>query len=171
DITKTATADHYPLSYNQQRLYILHQLQPDSPAFNMPGVIQLEQKVEEKHVRRTVAYLVERHESFRTAFKIIDLQPRQFIRDTVETPMEYIDISHSTEPEKQEQLQKLQQKIMGEPFNLEKAPLLRILLLKTEEETYRLIFNMHHIISDGWSLELLKQEFMQVYDAYSRDRQ
>jgi len=166
DIPGAEAKDYYPLSFNQQRLYILHNLQPLSPAFNMSGHIELRHEVDKTRVEQALNRVTERHESFRTAFKTVDDLPCQQVVKGVDLSLETIDISLAEPGKKQREAERVYKKISTEPFDLTRAPLFRSTLLKLEPQLYWLLFSMHHIISDGWSLQILKQEFTRLYEDY-----
>ncbi len=115
-------------------------------------------------VRRVFGQLMDCHESLRTAFKTVDHQPRQFIRRDLDVPFETVDISTMAPAERPARRDLLYSRLAARPFDLSEAPLFRVKLVKLEPTYYHLMFNMHHIVSDGWSLEVLKKEFIQLYE-------
>ncbi|MCP4156928.1 MAG: amino acid adenylation domain-containing protein, partial [bacterium] len=157
--------EYYPLSYNQQRMYILHEMQPDSTAYNIPGYVDLEHAIEPKDAKKILDVLISRHESLRTLFKKVDDQPRQFIVKTVKNPLETIDVSTLETAEKKQTLENIYKETASKPFDLTRPPLLRARLIKMASQNYRLMFNLHHIITDGWSQEILKKEFIRIYES------
>ncbi|MCP4157509.1 MAG: AMP-binding protein, partial [bacterium] len=156
--------EYYPLSYNQQRMVILYEMQPESSAYNIPGYIDLEHQVEPKDTAKALEVLISRHESLRTLFKKVEDHPRQFIVETVKNPLETIDVSALETTKKKRTLETIYNETASKPFELTKPPLLRARLVKMAEKSYRLMFSLHHIISDGWSMEILKKEFMRIYE-------
>ncbi|MCP5052504.1 MAG: amino acid adenylation domain-containing protein, partial [bacterium] len=166
DLEKIEEREFYPLSFNQERLWFLHRLEPSGSSFNMPGHIPLEGPVEENHIRETLARLFERHESFRTRFKEVDKVPVQFIVEEVEIPFRFIDISGLEEVERERERERIYKNVAQTPFDLEQPPVFRSLLVKVTEDRFEFIYNKHHIISDGWSAAILAREFMQIYDGY-----
>ncbi|UCH95077.1 MAG: amino acid adenylation domain-containing protein, partial [Candidatus Aminicenantes bacterium] len=157
--------EYYPLSYNQQRMYILHQLAPASPAYNMPGYIRLGHATDEGAVMQVLNRLIARHHSFRTLFRTTAEGVGQFVRRDLKIPFEVIDISAADRESKRQKAEEIYAWQAAVPFDLNQAPLFRAKLVKMDAEDYVLMFNMHHIISDGWSLEILKQEFGRLYEA------
>ncbi len=170
DIEKIEEKEYYPISYNQRRLWILYQLEPESPAYNLPGRMELKSQVNVEWIKKALTKIMDRHESFRTGFKTIDGELVQFIVPAwaIEVPLEIMDISSLNASEKQQKRQEINLKVARTIFDLSKAPLFKAVLLKVDEEFYELIFNMHHIIADGWSLEILQREFFYHYAGYSR---
>jgi hypothetical protein len=163
--------EYYELSYNQKRLWILHQLEPQSPAFNMASRFEVRHKADKKAFKKALQHLIIRHDSLRTKFAEVNDEPVQFILKEVETPFEEIDISALAEVEKKEKLERVIAEISTSPFNLTRAPLLRTVLIKLAEEHFEFIYNLHHIITDGWSMEVIKNEFFILYESFRTGRQ
>ncbi|GFZ32347.1 surfactin synthase subunit 2 [Clostridium zeae] len=166
EIKKIEKKEYYELSNAQKRLWIINQLQKENIAYNLPGRVTILEKVEEDIIYKVFKDLIQRHESFRTRFATVDGEPVQIVEDTVKFSLNSMDISFI---EKEEKLLKREQIFKEEAtkiFNLEKAPLLQVTLLKVKEEEYDLIFSMHHIISDGSSMEVLRKEFYLLYEGY-----
>lgn len=164
--------DFYGLSHNQQRLWVINQLEPGSPAYNLGGRLSLRHPVDPEAIKGILYKLMERHDSFRTCFRTVGDQPVQRVLKPahVEIPFECVDISSLDEKEKQQKRLQVTGRTMRAPFRLTAAPLLRTVLLKLNEEQYDFVFNMHHIISDGWSMEVLKGEFSLLYEGYRDGR-
>ncbi|MCX6584461.1 MAG: condensation domain-containing protein [Candidatus Aminicenantes bacterium] len=168
DIEKQPEKDYYELSYSQKRLWYISKTEPDNPLFNMPGGTTLYEAFDEAVVRRVVERLIARHESLRTSFKEKDKEPVQVIEpvDRLKINLEVIDLSALTGVEREKMRGELYMEESVYIFNLQQPPLFRVKVIKYAAEEYDLVFNMHHIISDGWSMEILKQEFRQLYEAY-----
>ncbi|HLP46739.1 MAG TPA: amino acid adenylation domain-containing protein, partial [Candidatus Kapabacteria bacterium] len=166
DLEPVEEKDYYEPSFNQKRLWFIHQMNPSGLAFNMPGRIELAHKVKDEWIENTLSYLFQRHESFRTYFKSIDGEPIQCILNLNEIPVNLskIDISYMAEKEKQQEQEQIFTKLAGELFGLAQPPLFRLVLLKLAEQQYELMFNMHHIITDGWSMEIIKKDFYALYE-------
>jgi acyl carrier protein len=158
--------EFYELSYNQKRLWLLSQLDPGSPAYHISRGITLRYRVNEKVLEKVFSKLTARHESLRTCFAEVDHAPVQFIRKHVDLPFEIIDISLLKGEEQEKQKERLIAEMQASPFDLAVPPLSRALLVKSHEEEYTLAITMHHIISDGWSMEILEQEFQRLYEGY-----
>ncbi|MGE5343913.1 MAG: amino acid adenylation domain-containing protein [Candidatus Omnitrophota bacterium] len=161
--------EFYELSYNQRRLWIAHQFEPDNSAYNMPlKLVLTNPDLDDRLVKKVVRATITRHESLRTAFRLIDEKPVQVILpiEQVEIPFKFIDIHTADTFEKKQQSEEIFHQESQTPFDLSKCPLLRTILIKTDEDTFIIIFNMHHIISDGWSIELLKNDFLLVLEKY-----
>ncbi len=155
----------YPLSHAQRRLWILSQFD-GTVAYNLPGALLLEGILDQEAAERTFAELVRRHESLRTVFVADDEEPRQKIGDGKTFHLCFTDLTRESRPE--DRAEELAHEDAITPFDLEKGPLIRGSVLKIAEDRNMMIFNMHHIISDGWSMGVLVREFCSLYRAFSR---
>ncbi|HLP58744.1 MAG TPA: amino acid adenylation domain-containing protein, partial [Candidatus Deferrimicrobium sp.] len=140
--------EYYVLSSAQKRLYILQQIDWQSTAYNMPEVIRLGETPDLQGLEATFQRLTERHESLRTSFHLLEDQPVQKVHAMVSFKVE----ERTGEPVWN-----------PAPFDLSKAPLLRAMFLKTPQNQYYLMVDMHHIISDGISHAVLRKDFMALY--------
>lgn len=165
DIAKVPASEYYELSFSQQRLWIIHQLEPESIAYNMPLRITLSEEIDQKLIQQVIHILVDRHESLRTIFKVVEGDPVQQVLEELELPFRYVDLSRLSDAEREVERAKIDLENTQKSFNLEEGPLFRATLIKAREDEFDLIFVMHHIISDGWSIEVLQREFMQCYEA------
>lgn len=147
---------HYQLSSVQQRLYFLHQFDPKSIAYNVSQVFRLTGHLQVGKLEEVFKKLIVRHESLRTYFELIDGDPVQRIAGHTDFFIEYC---KTTETESASVIDKF-----IKPFNLNKAPLLRVELIETGVDSYLLMVDMHHIITDGISVNLLIKDFMAVYN-------
>ncbi|AIC93109.1 non-ribosomal peptide synthetase [Shouchella lehensis] len=150
-----------PLSYAQQRIWFIEQLKGVSALYNIPMVWKLKGKWAHKSLEKSLNKLIERHESLRTIFnKNKDGEPLQEIQ-----PHEYQSISIEIVPSffNEEQKKLFIQKELEKPFEIDKGPLIRAKIFEKEKE-WILTCTMHHIISDGWSINILFDEWMKLYD-------
>jgi amino acid adenylation domain-containing protein len=148
--------DYYALSSAQKRLYILQQMDLNSTAYNMPQVIFLPEESDIEKLEETFIKLIKRHESFRTSFEMAGDQPVQRIHDTEE-----FETIESAAQSLQSPTVLINSFIR--PFNLSQAPLLKVGVFKSPDEKNLLLVDMHHIISDGISHEILIKDFMALY--------
>jgi amino acid adenylation domain-containing protein len=162
--------EYYELSYAQKRLWVLQKRNPHSQAFNMPEKVTLYEAVEIDTIRAVTDRLTARHESLRTCFKEVDGQVVQQVLAQVTVPITAIDLSRLGEEEQLEKRNRLLSEESLIPFDLEKAPLLRMKLVKIHEREFDLLFNMHHLVSDGWSMVVLGREFHSYYQAFKQGR-
>ncbi|WP_272040588.1 non-ribosomal peptide synthetase, partial [Paenibacillus sp. JJ-100] len=146
---------YYPLSSAQKRLYILSQLEGANQSYNMPGVLLLEGSIDRSLLEEAFRGLIARHETLRTGYEIVEGEAVQRIHESVEFAVEHL---HACEEEAPEIVQ-----AFIRPFDLAKPPLLRAKLVELTSERYLLMFDMHHIISDGISMEVLVEELVRLY--------
>ncbi len=158
--------EYYELSFHQQRLWIIHQLEEKNLSYNMPMRIELGHAVHVDAVKKVLFKLVERHESLRTAFKEVNGTTVQFIENAVELPFEMIDISFMEPGKKERERERIFRETAETSFDFTRAPLFRAVMIQWDKERYDLVFNIHHIISDGWSMGILEREFTRLYQRY-----
>jgi amino acid adenylation domain-containing protein len=159
-----------PLSFAQQRLWFIEQLEPCNAAYNIHGAVKLRGRLEVAALERALAELVQRHEVLRARFGECDGRQAQFIDSQWRGSLERFDLRSSGEgPEA-----KAKRLIAGEVstgFDLEKGPLIRAKLLQLDDQEHVLLLTMHHIVSDGWSMGVLVQELATLYDAFVKNAQ
>ena len=158
-------AERDQLSYAQQRMWFLWQLEPHSAAYNLPSAVRLLGPLNRSALERSFQALVQRHESLRTTFTQRDEVAYQQVAEHAELPVTFTDLSHLSEADKPSRTQQEVARAAAQPFDLEQGPLLRVQLLRLAAEEHVLLLTMHHIIADGWSMNILIQEFMRGYDA------
>ncbi|HEY0067855.1 MAG TPA: amino acid adenylation domain-containing protein, partial [Flavisolibacter sp.] len=159
----------YALSSSQRRLWILSQFEEANRAYNMPGVCVFEGSLDRKAFEAAYASLVERHESLRTTFRENEQgEVRQFIQlpGTSGFALDYFDLR--SEAGRELMVKELIGKDLARSFDLSAGPLLRASLYQTEDSRWVFSYVMHHIISDGWSMNILTRELLQLYDAHAR---
>jgi amino acid adenylation domain-containing protein/non-ribosomal peptide synthase protein (TIGR01720 family) len=158
-----------PLSYAQERMWFLAQLEPESAAYSIAGGFELVGTLEPSAVQQAVDALVRRHEPLRTAFVETAGRAEQLILEDARCVVEQHDLCACESPEQQRaQLDRLADEHASRPFDLTKAPLLRVTLIALGRDRHALLFALHHVISDGWSLELLLAEFSALYESFVR---
>ena len=158
-----------PLSFAQQRLWFLVQIEPDSPVYNIPNGVRLKGGFDIKVLERVINEIVRRHEILRTRFEAEDGEPAQVIEEWRPRRLEVEDLSNLTWEEREEVARQAANEEANTGFDLSRGPLLRVRILKLEEEEHVLLFTMHHIVSDGWSMGLLMREVGILYGAYLRN--
>lgn len=147
---------YYDLSFAQQRLYFLHQFDKKSLAYNVPQVFELSGNVSREKLERAFRKLIARHETLRTYFEVVNGQPVQKVSPSVEFEIEYY---HAAEAEAHGIISKFIR-----PFELEKLPLMRVGLIGISSGTQLLMIDMHHILTDGVSVNILSNDFMAFYN-------
>ena len=158
-ISKAETKEYYPLSAAQNRMLFLQDFAPDSASYNIPLINYLGETASLERLQSAMDQIVARHESLRTAFIRIDGEPYQKIETDVKVKIEKFDTTIADFEDLLEELNK--------PFDLAAAPLVRSALIEVESIGCFWLVNVHHIVSDGTSHEVLIEEFMQVYEGES----
>ena len=163
--------EYYETSHTQKRIWVINQLNPNSPLHNMVGYVTLYEEVNPIVIQKIFDHLFERHEAFRTRFEKREGTVVQIIEKEKRLMVDMIDLL-TLAPEAREQARsRLYEALAAKIFDLRAGPLVDVKLIKTHEKQFDLIFCMHHIISDGWSLEILKQEFFMMYEAYKNQKE
>jgi amino acid adenylation domain-containing protein/non-ribosomal peptide synthase protein (TIGR01720 family) len=162
--------DRQALSYAQQRMWFLWQLDPTSGAYNLPGAVRLKGALNLKALEQAFASLVARHETLRTVFQ---RQEDERLLQVAAEPMLAVDVVDFSDlaPHAREQAVNdaaTRQSVL--PFDLEYGPLLRVQLLKLDAHEHVLLLTLHHIVSDGWSMNVLIEEFIRCYDVHESDQ-
>lgn len=156
-----------PLSFAQQRLWFLYQMDPTSCAYNNPRAIRLTGALEIESLRRALEAIVARHDVLRTTFMTMDDSPLQVVAEDVPSMMPVRDLSGLPPQERESEARRLAQEDAESPFDLAAGPLLRARLLRLEEDQHVLLLNLHHIVTDGWSMGVLNRELAALYEAFS----
>ncbi|MET0398427.1 MAG: amino acid adenylation domain-containing protein [Longimicrobiaceae bacterium] len=157
-----------PLSFAQQRLWLVDRMEPGSPAYNIPYALRLRGAPDVGVLRWSLKALVERHEPLRTVFAEHASEPVQVIRAHAPPAFEVLDLSGLPDPEGE--ARRLAREEALRPFDLARGPLLRTTLLRLGADDHVLLFTVHHIVSDGWSRDLLVRDLTALYDARGRGR-
>jgi len=147
--------EYYPVSSAQKRLYILQQMETETIGYNLPYIVTLDTVQGRESLQHTFKKLIKRHESLRTSFEMITMQPVQRVHREVPFEIGYYNPGGNVHPALEDMIDDFTR-----PFNLSCAPLMRVKLVKTAEKGHILMLDMHHIITDGTSQHLLIREFM-----------
>ncbi|MBV9773172.1 MAG: AMP-binding protein, partial [Gemmatimonadetes bacterium] len=170
-IPRRATDGPVPLSFAQQRLWLLERMQPGGAAYNIPTGVGLRGGLDVGALRRALAAVVRRHESLRTVFLAEGGEPVQVVRPAGAFALPVVDLSGVEQEAKGRELLRLVLEEGGRPFDLERGPLLRSTLFRVEAEMHGLLFTVHHIVSDGWSTGVLVREVTELYAAFTEGRE
>ncbi|HBZ82358.1 non-ribosomal peptide synthase/polyketide synthase [Brevibacillus parabrevis] len=157
-----------PLSFAQQRLWFLDRLMPDSALYNIPSAVRIQGQLNIRAWERSLQTIIERHESLRTTFTDIGGEAVQVIHEMMEWRLVEIDLRDLPDEEREAAVQRLEKAEASQPFNLRTGPLLRATLIQTGEEDFVFLLNMHHIVSDGWSMSIFMGELATIYEALSK---
>jgi amino acid adenylation domain-containing protein len=154
-----------PLSFPQQRLWFLDQLEPGCPAYNIHLGLRLEGDLDVEALRYSLNQVVQRHEILRTTFASTDQGPAQVIAESVKLETPLIDLSSLPPWEREQEIQRRAAEEALRPFELLSGPLLRAILLQSGQRERVFLLTMHHIIADGWSIDALLRELAIFYEA------
>ncbi|MEM8778036.1 MAG: amino acid adenylation domain-containing protein [Cyanobacteria bacterium P01_G01_bin.49] len=168
-IKPTKREGNLPLSFAQQRLWFLEQLQPGSFAYNIPTAVRLIGSLDLAVLERSFNEIVRRHQTLRTHFIIVDGEPVQVIDSTLALSFPVLNLAHLSEAEQETEVLRLATQEAQKPFDLAKDPLLRVTLLQLNPTDRVVLLTLHHIIADGWSMEILIRELTRLYEAFSKD--
>lgn len=160
-----------PLSYSQERMWFIHHMQPDSPAYHVPAFLRLKGRVDIPLFKQSLLHIVRRHANLRTTFPLIDGQPRQVIAPEPDILFQVNDLADCPPAEREQRAYDLCRREVIRPFDLANGPLLRVFLYRIEPEDTLLFMVMHHIISDAWSMGVLSREVAEYYNAYQSGRE
>ncbi|MEA2172671.1 MAG: hypothetical protein QOD00_263, partial [Blastocatellia bacterium] len=156
-----------PLSFAQQRLWFLDQLEPGSSVYNIPAAVRLTGALNVKALKESFLELINRHEVLRTSFAAVEGQPVQRIAATLDFKLSGIELAHLPPDELEREVSRLAFEESLRPFDLAAGPLLRASLLRLSEREHVLLLNMHHIISDAWSIGILIREVAALYGSFA----
>ena len=169
-IAKVDRSQPVPLSYSQQRMWFLWQMEPDSPAYNVGGMARLRGVLDVGRFEAALQALIMRHETLRTTFPSVDGVAYQKVSAQTDLRMDWQDLSALNEAERQLRLQRLADHEAHTPFNLETGPLLRACLVKAGEQEHYLVLTLHHIVTEGWAMDIFARELSALYEAFIDER-
>ncbi|MEG4272031.1 MULTISPECIES: amino acid adenylation domain-containing protein [unclassified Microcoleus] len=159
-----------PLSFAQQRLWFLDQLVPNNPFYNVPAALRLTGSLNFSALQQTFNEIVRRHEALRTNLAVVSGQPVQKIAAAFHLPINVVDLRNLPKESRQNEANRLTAQEAQRSFNLSNDLLLRVTLLQLDDAEYLLMLNMHHIVSDGWSIGVLIQELGALYTAFASEK-
>ena len=157
-----------PVSFAQERLWFLHELDPRSPAYNIPATQRLEGALDVDALRAALSEVVRRHEPLRTVFAVVEGRPVQRVQPAAEVALPVTDLSHLGAEAREAEARRLAAEDAQAPFDLAAGPLFRASLLKLSESEHLLVLNFHHVIADGWSMGIFTRELETLFGAFSR---
>jgi amino acid adenylation domain-containing protein len=165
-IPRRSQENPIPLSFAQQRLWFLAQLEPDNPFYNIAAVVNLKGKLNFEALQASLQEIINRHEALRCNFQTIEGKPVAFIHPIKTLLFPIFDISGLPINQQTVEVKKLAYQEANQPFDLSHDLLLRAKLLRLNSEEHILLFTMHHIVSDGWSIGVLIHELATLYKAF-----
>ncbi len=159
------------LSYGQQWLWFLDQLDPGSPAYNLSAAVRLEGRLDAAALERGLNELVRRHEVLRTTFVVVEGEPAQRITPALALSVPLEDLGALPPAERELEVRRRASAQAQHSFDLAKGPLLRMNLLRLDREEHVLLLALHHIIADGWSLAIFIRELAALYEGFAGGRE
>jgi amino acid adenylation domain-containing protein/non-ribosomal peptide synthase protein (TIGR01720 family) len=159
-----------PLSSNQERLWFLDQLDPGTPAYHLALALRIEGNLDRRALERALGEVADRHESLRTTFPAAGGRPMQVIAPSPNLPLPMVDLSGLKSAAAQPESLRLAAAEARRPFDLARGPLARALLLRLASAEHVLALTLHHIVSDGWSNQILIREALALYQAFHHGR-
>jgi amino acid adenylation domain-containing protein len=159
-----------PLSFAQERLWFLDQLEPNSAVYNIPMGLRLEGALNVAVLQRCLDEIIRRHETLRTRFEAVEGRPVQVIEPFHSLEMPFIDLGNVPQDQREAEAGRLCTEEARRPFDLTQGRVLRVKLFQLEPTEHLLLLNMHHIASDGWSVGLLLRELGSLYQTFSEEK-
>ena len=169
-IPRRSATELCPLSFAQQRLWFLDQIEPGNPAYNMHVALRLTGRLREEALEQSLNEILRRHEALRTTFRTVGGQPVQVISPLQPLRLPVVDLTRLPASDRQAEALRLAAEEADRPFHLVHGPLFRVTLLRLDAEEHVLLLTMHHIVSDGWSTGVLYRELETLYAAFSAGR-
>ena len=167
-IVRVSRDEKLPLSFGQQRLWFLDQLEPGNALWNIPIAVRMTGQLDIDALTRTMSEIVRRHEVLRTTFSNQDGEPVQVVRPAEPLSLEIIDLSDLDVAEREAAASEWVDRLRGQPFDLAHGPLLRMKLLRLGELEHVVVLVTHHVVSDLWSVGVLIREVATLYEAFRR---
>ncbi|WP_256081503.1 amino acid adenylation domain-containing protein [Massilia sp. YIM B04103] len=162
------SANLFPLSYSQERLWFLHLLAPASPFYNLQIDMPLHCALDEAIWGRVISELVRRHEILRTVFHAAGGAPVQQVLATLAVPVASVDLRDTPPAGRAEAARQVALEDAQRPFDLGRGPLLRPTLIRMADDAWLFVLTMHHIVTDGWSMDIITAEIAALYDAFAQ---
>jgi amino acid adenylation domain-containing protein len=165
-LTPRTREQFLPLSFAQQRLWFIDQLEGENCVYNVPFFWEINGFLNINALEKAIATIIQRHEVLRTSFRVIDESPKQVIDPYPQLKIQLLDWRKLTAEEQLSKAQQLATTELQQPFDLSKSPLLRVKLLQFTEQSHLLLLVIHHIVCDGWSMEIFRRELLTLYKAF-----
>jgi len=169
-IPRRRSAGAAPLSFAQERLWFLHQLEPDNPAYNIPIGLRWQGPLNLSVLQRCLDEILQRHEALRTRFETVEDRPHQVVEPMCSLGMPLTDLSGLPEERREAEALQLCTQEARRPFDLAHSPVLRAKLLRLGPQEHIFLLVMHHIASDGWSIGVLIRELKTLYQAFCESK-
>jgi amino acid adenylation domain-containing protein/non-ribosomal peptide synthase protein (TIGR01720 family) len=169
-ITRRQDQGAYPISFAQERLWFLNQMEPESASYNVPAAVRLSGPLDVHALEMSLNAIVARHEILRASFPSVEGKPRQVVSPDVHLALPVRDLSSLSHDQWTDEIRRSALEEAGKPFDLSRAPLVRGRLLRLAPDDHVLLLVLHHIVFDGWSTDVFLREMSHFYEAYSQNR-
>src|SRR5215203_3384047 len=156
-----------PLSFSQQRLWFVSQVDPDTPLYNVPEAIELKGQLNLVALEQSLNEIIRRHDALRTVFTVVNRQPVQICTPSRNLTLKIVDLSHLPVTERETSARRILEAEARRPFDVSNDLLLRATLLRLDGEHHRALLTLHHIVADGWSMGILIRETAGLYQAFA----
>jgi len=160
-----------PLSYSQERMWFLYQLNPTSLAYNVGVSLRLDGTIDIPTFERAIKTIIERHEGLRSTFELVGGEVSQVVHETISDVFDLSSVESYPADKREQAAKRKLEEMNQQPFDLEEGPLLRVNMVRIQEDAHLLGLVMHHIISDAWSISVLAQELATLYEQYAFDEE
>jgi acyl transferase domain-containing protein len=167
-ITRVERNGELPLSFAQEWLWLIHQVNPDSAAYNLPSAVRLNGALDFEALEKSISEVVGRHEILRTRFAEVEGRVTQIIDPAVRIKLPVVELSELETEQREAEARRIVTADARLPFDLERGPLMRTFLLRLGEQDHVIILTVHHIVSDAWSTGIFIQEIATLYEAFRR---
>ncbi|MGJ5674777.1 MAG: amino acid adenylation domain-containing protein [Nostochopsis sp.] len=165
-LTPVSREEPFPLSFAQQRLWFIDQLEGENCVYNVPFFWQISGFLNISALKKAIAQIIQRHEVLRTSFCVVDESPIQVIHAHPQLKMQVLDWRQLTAKDQLSKAQQLATEELQKPFDLSNPPLLRVKLLQLADQSHLLLIIIHHIVCDGWSMDIFRRELFTLYTAF-----
>jgi amino acid adenylation domain-containing protein len=165
---KAGRVKYFPPSFAQQRLWLLHQFEPLGPLYHMIASVRLRGELDLSALRQAFTEIIRRHESLRTTFAQVNGDPMQVVHPAKGFDLQLVDLVALPAGAREAEAGRAVSESSKVSFDLNAGPLLRVMLVRLEESEHVLLLTMHHIVSDGWSMNVLAHEVGVLYQAFSQ---
>ncbi|MDQ3563928.1 MAG: amino acid adenylation domain-containing protein [Pseudomonadota bacterium] len=169
-LPRSGQAQAFAQSFAQQRLWFLYQWEPASPFYNINSALKLEGELDVAAFERCINEIVKRHESLRTSFTTQENEAVQIIHPSANAKVSFVDLRGFSPSERDAEMRRLAAEESERPFDLSRAPLIRVSLLQLEDTSHVTLTALHHIISDGWSIGVFYREVTALYQAFAKSK-
>jgi acyl-CoA synthetase (AMP-forming)/AMP-acid ligase II/NRPS condensation-like uncharacterized protein/acyl carrier protein len=156
----------FPMSYSQKRLWLLNQFQRDSSIYNISTAVKFAGSLHISELERAVKKIFQRHEILRTRFILFEGKPAQIISTEMSASLSLVDLRDYSTEQQLVEVRSIEHQEAKYPFDLEREPLIRVILLQLSNHSHELLVTMHHIITDGWSIGVFFHELASLYQAF-----